>query len=168
MANTVQLRGHFGIKQSFNVSAATVATGWYAGELFKIASTPTQNSYTENFVEISATSGSAIMGMALENSSDVTTAVAGMTQPSGSKVTLLHGHSDFEIINGAATKCYVDTGVGNVEDASIMDTLYNDNGKWTISAGTDGENFPEAYPIGFVTKVPSASNNYTLGVVLYG
>jgi len=181
----VVIRGFFGFKQSFNVASAAVGgdpynsnqipTGtWYAGQLFKLSAQSTSNRLgigIDAYVAVNDSSGSAIMGVALENSADATTAIAGMSQPSGSKVTLLHGHSEFEIVHGSGVKTYEQgSTLGNVESATIMDLLYSStNGKWTnlISPTAGGVDTPPK-PIGFVTKVPSASNNYTLGVILFG
>lgn len=173
MANTITLKGHFGVKQSFNVASTYNSTtglyaptnSWYAGQLFVISTAST--SRVDEYVAVCSTSGSAVLGVALEGSADASTAVAGMAHPSGSKVTILHGHSKFEIQNGASTKCYEqDPGItGNVEGASLMDLLYcSANGKFTDlkAAGST------PHPIGYITKVPSSSNSYTLGVVLFG
>jgi hypothetical protein len=172
MANTLKLQGIFGFKETYNVTAATVTTGWYAGQLFKIATAPT--SIAQGFVALQTTSGSAVLGVAMENSSDVTSPVFGMTQPSGSKVTLLQGHSRFEITNGSTTKCYEQGSTkGNMEAASLMGLVYcSANGNFTSLYGTKtsagGATVGPAMPIGFITKVPTAANNYTLGVVLFG
>ncbi len=179
----VVLKGFFGIKQVFNVASTAVGgdpynsnqvpTGtWYAGNLFKLSTASTGiGNGVDAYVAINDSSGSAIMGVALENSADATTAVAGMSQPSGSKVTILHGHSEFEIVHGTGTKTYENgSTLGNVESASLMDVLYaSANGKWTnlVSPAAGGVDVPPM-PIGFVTKVPSAGNSYTLGVVLFG
>jgi len=176
-------KGFFGIKQTFNVASTAVGgdpynsnqipTGtWYAGNLFKLSTAATGiGNGVDAYVAINDSSGSAIMGVALENSADATTAVAGMSQPSGSKVTILHGHSEFEIVHGTGVKTYEQgSTLGNVESASLMDLLYSSaNGKWTnlVSVAAGGVDVPPI-PIGFVTKVPSAGNSYTLGVVLFG
>jgi hypothetical protein len=179
----VVLKGFFGVKQTFNVASSAVGgdpynsnqipTGtWYAGNLFVISTASTGiGNGVDAYVSLASSSGSAIMGVALENSADATTAVAGMSQPSGSKVTILHGHSEFEIVHGTGTKTYEQgTTLGNMESASLMDLLYTSaNGKWTnlVSPAAGGTDVPPI-PIGFVTKIPSAGNSYTLGVVLFG
>ncbi len=179
----VVIRGYFGIKQTFNVASSAIGgdpynsnqapTGtWTAGQLFKLSASATNiGNGVDAYVAVNTSSGSAIIGVAMENSSDALTAVAGMSQPSGSKVTILHGHSEFEIIHGTGTKTYeADLPLGNVESASLMDLLYSSaNGKWTnvVSPAAGGVDTPPI-PIGFVTKVPSAGNSYTLGVILFG
>jgi hypothetical protein len=181
MANKLVVRGFFGIKQTFNV-ATTVTEGvnlptntWYAGNLFVISTASTTiGNGVDAYVSKCSTSGSAIMGVAMENSADASTAVAGMSQPSGSKVTILHGHSEFEMTAASATegrRIYEYAApLGTMESASLMDLLYvSVNGKWTNTVGhaastTDAP--PK--PIGFVMKVPTAGNSYTLGVVLFG
>jgi len=180
---SITLRGFFGIKQTFNVASAAIGgdpynsnqapTGtWYAGNLFVISTAGTNiGNGVAPYVSLCSTSGSAIMGVALENSADYSSAVTGMSQPSGSKVTLLHGHSEFEIVHGTATKTYEQgSTLGNVESASLMDLLYaSAAGKWTttVSPTAGGVDLPPI-PIGFVTKVPAAGNSYTLGVILFG
>lgn len=166
----VVIKGFFGVKQAFNVASTAVGgnpynsnqvpTGtWSAGQLFKLASVPSEVD-ADYFAALNDVSGSAIMGVALDNSSDALTAVAGMSQPSGSKVTLLHGHSEFEI-TGDQYEVYEP----EVESASIMDTLYaSPNGKFASFNAEAGE----SQAIGFVTRVPAAENSYTLGVVLFG
>jgi len=158
MANSVTLKGFFGPKEAYSVAAPS-AGDWYAGQLFKLTSIPSGTD-ADYYVAVNDSSGSAVLGVALENASDASSPVYGMTHPSGSKVTILHGHSKFEIVNAAGTKCYED----DVESASLMDLLYcSGNGKWSTFQGSSS---PHA--IGFVTRVPSASNSYTLGVVLFG
>lgn len=181
--STITLRGFFGVKQTFNVASAAVGgdpydsnqlpTGtWYAGNLFVISTAGTNlGNGVAPYVSVASTSGSAIIGVALENSADASTAVAGMSQPSGSKVTILHGHSQFEIVHGTGTKTYEQgSTLGNMESASLMDKLYcSALGKWTNLVGHAASTTDAPpVPIGFVTKIPSASNQYTLGVVLFG
>ena len=173
----VVVRGFFGIKQSFNVASAAVGgdpynsnmlpTGtWSAGNLFKISAAATGvGNGVDAYVALNDGSGSAIMGIAMENSSDAATAVAGMSQPSGSKVTILHGHSEFEITGTSGEVYEQGANLGDMEGASIMDLVYaSAAGKFTntVCPGTS----PLA--LGFVTKVPAAANSYTLGVVLFG
>lgn len=184
MANTIVMNGFFGVKQAFWVSDPDVTTGWYAGQLFKVASIGSSGAGTLKgaptsrgpFVALNAASGAAIAGVALENSSDASTAVAGMAHPSGSKVTILHGHSSFQVaFGGTATSDVTRQSTGapwedEVEDASLMATLYaSANGKYCsfISEGpVNGDDIPQ--PIGYLSQVPAAGNNWTIGVVLFG
>lgn len=187
MANKLVVRGFFGIKQSFNVDSTAVggtpynsnqkpSATWYAGNLFVISKAA--GAFSPNgvdaYVAKSTASGSAIMGVAMENSADWSTAVAGMSQPSGSKVTLLHGHSEFEMTAASQDEAHniyeYKIPLGTMESASLMDLLYcSANGKWTnlIDPDEGSEDVP-ARPIGFITKVPQAANSYTLGVILFG
>lgn len=169
MANTITLDGIFGVKESFSV-ATPASTAFYAGQLFKITAIPS-TSAAKYYVALQTSSGAAVLGVALDNAADYTTAVAGMQQPSGAKVTILHGHSRFEIQSDSTTKCYEQGSTkGNMESASLMDLLYcSTNGKFTnlVSPTAGGVDVPPQ-PIGFVTKVPTSANNYTLGVVLFG
>jgi len=165
MANSITLNGIFGVKESFSVATPS-ATSWYAGQLFKFTSIPTGTD-AKYYVALQTTSGAAVLGVALDEAADYSTAVAGMQQPSGAKVTILHGHSRFEIVNGSTTKCYEQgSTLGNMESASLMDLVYcSAHGKFTPLKGVAGST---ALAIGFVTRVPSSANNYTLGVVLFG
>ena len=167
MANSITLRGIFGVKESFSVATPS-STSWYAGQLFKFTAVPStvDASY---YVALQTTSGAAVLGVALDEAADYSTAVAGMQHPSGAKVTILHGHSRFEIVNGSTTKCYEQgSTAGNMESASLMDLVYcSAAGKFTNLKGVILPTL-DPQPIGFVTKVPSSANNYTLGVVLFG
>lgn len=187
MANKLVVRGFFGIKQTFNVTSSAVGgtpydsnmlptATWYAGQLFVVSAEASGRCVNgvDAYVERCSTSGSAVIGVAMENSADASTAVAGMSQPSGSKVTILHGHSSFEMTAASQTEArniYEQGSTkGNMESASLMDLLYvSSNGKWTnlLSPDEGTEDLP-AHPIGMVTKIPSAMNSYTLGVILFG
>ena len=148
MANKLVVRGFFGIKQTFNVASAAIGgtpynsnqlptATWYAGNLFVISTASTGiGNGVDAYVSKCSTSGSAIIGVAMENSADAATAVAGMSQPSGSKVTILHGHSSFEMTAASQTEArniYEQGSTkGNMESAGLMDLLYvSTNGKWT-------------------------------------
>lgn len=181
MANKLVVRGFFGIKQTFNV-ATTVTSGvnlptntWYAGNLFKISTASTSiGNGVDAYVALSTVSGSAVIGVAMENSADASTAVAGMSHPSGSKVTILHGHSEFEMTAASATEARriyeYQAPLGTMESAGLMSLLYvSTNGKWTNIVGHAASTTDAPpVPIGFVTKTPTAANSYTLGVILFG
>jgi hypothetical protein len=165
MATKITLRGYFGVKEAFNVSAATVTTGWKAGNLFQYGGDgfyAQRPSYIGDYVVTATTVGGwPIAGVALESSTDTASAASGMVNPSGSKVTLVHGHSRFEIVGGETAAVWA----SGVESAPVNSPLYcSTAGTWTTSSGsTHGTG-----PIGMLTKVPRASNNWTLGVVLFG
>ncbi len=184
MANVLTLNGYFGVKQSFHISDPDITTGWTEGQLFVIESIGTSGADTLKgatpskgpFVGLNAASGGAISGVALEGSDEESTAVAGMSHPSGSKVTLLHGHSSFFIVYQGTEK----TGTSrartldgapweaDLEAGSLMDPLYaSANGKFSAFGGlsTFGVNH---IIIGHMTQVPAAANSWTIGVVLYG
>lgn len=165
MANTITLKGHFAVKQAFNVASSYNSTtglyaptaSWVAGQLFVVSAAST--SLVDEYVAVCSTSGSAVLGVALEDSADASTAVAGMAHPSGSKVTILHGHSKFEVKNGSANGCYEPEIDGNTP---LMSLLYaSSNGKFAKTAGS-------GTAIGYLTKAPTAANGYTIGVVLFG
>ena len=188
MANVLTLRGFFGNKQSFWVTPSTVTTGWYAGQLFKVASVGAAyvagGSYTGApvgrgpFVSLNAASGAAIAGVAMEGSADVSTAVSGMTNASGSMVTLLWGPSSFSVrYGGTATTAKLRQTGGcpwepGVESASLMATLFASvNGKFASdnprSIHGTFTNAAEPVPIGYLSEVPAATNSWTMGVVLF-
>jgi len=187
MANKLVVRGFFGIKQTFNVASSPVGgtpydsnmlptATWYAGNLFVVSTASGTSGYNgvDAYVSVASTSGSAVLGVAMENSADAATAVAGMSQPSGSKVTILHGHSEFEMTAASATEArrIYEQGstAGNMESASLMDLVYcSANGKFTnlVSPVASSDDSPPV-PIGYVIKVPAAGNSYTLGIVLFG
>lgn len=190
MANTVILSGYFGVKQAYWVSDPDVTTGWYAGQLFKVDSIGSSGAAALKgasasrgpFVGLNDSSGAAITGIALENSSEQSTAVAGMAHPSGSKVTILHGHSTFSIKYGgtATTALLRNTGGApwepDVESGTLMDLLYaSANGKFCtflggtqtgIYAAIDASTPP--IPVGYLSQVPAAANSWIMGVVLFG
>lgn len=167
MANTITLRGIFGVKESFSVATPS-ATAFYAGQLFKMTAIPSGVD-ADYYVALQTTSGAAVLGVALDNAADYSTAVAGMQHPSGAKVTILHGHSRFEIQCGSTTKCYEQGSTkGNMESAALMDLVYcSANGNFTNLKGV-AKPVLDPQPIGFVTNVPTSANNYTLGIVLFG
>ena len=189
MANTITLDGFFGVKQAFHVSDPDVTTGWERGQLFIVTGSGTSGTGTLKgaapskglFVGLADTSGSSIAGMALDSSADNATTVAGMQHPSGSKVTVLHGHSSFFIryagtvtVNSGARVADGAPWEIELEDAgAIMDLLYTSaNGKFaTFVGGSQREGIATSAPptaIGHLTQVPSAANSFTMGVVLYG
>ncbi len=184
MANTLTLNGYFGVKQAFHVSDPVITTGWYAGYLFNIASIGVSGAGSLKgavgshgpFVGLNASSGAAIVGVAMENSSDESTAIAGMAHPSGSKVTLLHGHSTFFVdFGGTATSQTTRIATGapwevEIESASLMDVLYaSANGRFCAAVGggaADQDSIKQR--VGHCTQVPASANSWTLGVTLYG
>ncbi len=184
MANTLTLNGYFGVKQAFHVSDPVIATGWYSGYLFDIASIGVSGAgvlkgavgASGPFVGLNSTSGAAITGVAMENSSDESSAVAGMAHPSGSKVTILHGHSTFFVdFGGTATSITTRITTGapwevEIESASLMDILYaSANGRFcSFVGGATADQDTIKHGIGHCTQVPTSSNSWTLGVTLYG
>ncbi len=182
MANVLTLNGYFGVKQSFHISDPDVTTGWTEGQLFMVESIGTSGAGTLKgavpskgpFVGLNDTSGAAISGVALEGSDEESTAVAGMRHPSGSKVTLLHGHSSFFITYGGTqgagtSRARTVDGApweAELEAGSLMDKLYaSANGKFSTFLG--GAQI-QAQVIGHMTQIPAAANSWTMGVVLYG
>ena len=177
----INSKGYFAWKDSMKVTAANITTGWYAGMLFTV-SAGSGDDLSHDEVGLQTSAGGIVYGLALDNSSEaVTTNVAGMNPPSASKVTLLHGHSKFEInhkaevLAGSSVRCYEP----DVALATVGALLYcSSNGKLTIAkAVVSGSIEPRLQitagptliiPVGFVTKVPILANNWTLGLVLFG
>lgn len=180
----IKLSGYFGWKESMKVSSASISSGWLEGQCFKLGS-GAGDAYSANEVTLNDAGGQIVYGIALDGSVDHSTAVAGMHIPSASKVTILHGHSKFEIDHAAevaastTTAAYMAYEKAACESASVYDLLYtNASGKLTTtpfvyrtSAGSaSGSTIYDTphFPCGLVTKVPVAANNYTLGVLLFG
>ena len=173
----IKMKGYFGIKESMKVASATVTTGWLAGECFEL-SAGAGNPYSADEVDKCDAAADKVYGIALDSSANVASAQYGMTQPSASKVTILHGHSKFEIDHaaeitaGTTTAAYLAYDSIAMLTATVNDYLFtNASGKLTIVATpTSGAAIGGAHfqPVGIVTKVPVLGNSYTLGVLMFG
>ncbi len=169
----IQLKGYFGWKESMKVTAATVTTGWLTGQCFKLAA-GAGDPYSANEVQLCDTGGELVYGIALDSSADhATSNVSGMNIPSASKVTILHGHSKFEIDHAAevaagtfaAGTCAYEYG----NTFTLNGLLYtNASGKLTSTPTPYPSGSYQIMPVGFCSQVPIAANNWTLGVVLFG
>lgn len=176
----ITLKGYFAWKDSMKVTAATITTGWYAGQLFKV-SAGSGDDLSHDEVALQTTAGGVIYGLALDSSSEASGTVAGMNAPSSSKVTILHGHSKLEINHKAEVlaSSSVRAYAPDVEDGDPGDLLYcSSQGKLTRTPNAvSGSMVPGSQitagptlimPVGFITKVPILANNWTLGLVLFG
>ena len=143
---------HAAAKDSFFVTAATITTGWLAGQLFKLNPT---GDYTL---------------LAANNEQAVFVAIDGPTElsapPTGSLVTGMYGagtrfvidHTP-EVAASSASRAYE----SDVESASTNAYLYGSlNGKWTTTNPTSGS------ILGQLLQVPGADNNYSLEIKLLG
>ncbi len=132
---------------TFNVLDATVNTGWLPGQLGTLDSTGKN-------VDLAVTDETMFL---LADDDDELA-----SPPTGSLVTCLYGagtkvvidHSE-EVAAGSATRAYA----SNVESATPAQDLYVDSdAKFTTTATGSVK--------AKVFQVPSASNNYGLGVIL--
>ena len=93
-------------------------------------------------------------------------------------MTLLHGHSSFFVsydgllvATGASTARVADGAPWDihVEAASLMDLLYaGSSAKFSTAFLASDLAAVVRQPIGYLSQVPSATNNWTMGVVLFG
>jgi hypothetical protein len=134
------------IKDSLPVASATISTGWLPGQVGTLDSTGAN-------VELAITDETMFL---LADDEDELNA-----PPTGSLVTCLYGsgtkveidHSE-EVAASSASRAYE----SNVESAVPGQSLYvSSNGKWTTTA--TGSVYAK------VVTVPSATNNYTLGLI---
>ena len=138
---------HAAIKDTFAVTAATVATGWIPGQIFKLST-------TGNEAALAASNDQAMfVGI------DATTELA--APPTGSLLTGIYGsgtrfvidHSA-EVAASSATRAYE----SDVESLGVNADLYGSaNGKWTGEFPTSGS----ASVLGKLMIVPAAGNNYS-------
>ena len=146
--STVLRKGFFGWEDSFSVSSTTITTTWVPGQLACI------DPNNENNVFLTTTASGAV-GVLIDDYDELSAA------PSGSKVTVLYGtgkiyinHKD-AVDAGSAVRAYE----SNVESAKANWDLYvSTSGKWTTVASGSR--------VGTVFQVPTAANNYELGVLL--
>ena len=141
-------RLYSGFEDTLAVSAATITTGWKAGQLARLCD--------DGAHRMQLASGSAVYGVILDGSTELA------APPSGSLVTVLFGSSLFLIDGSDDVAAGVTTYVYETEVASghENDLLYcSYEGKWATTSGSK-------QPVGYMTQVPAAGNNYTLGVRL--
>ena len=139
-------------KDSFFVTPATIATGWIAGQLFKLNT-------TGDYAQLSTGNGNAVF-VALDGPTELA------APPTGSIVTGMYGagtrfvidHTP-EVIAGNANRAYE----SDVESAAVNSYLYGSaNGKWTSTGGISSS----GSVLGQLLQIPSASNNYRLEIKL--
>lgn len=138
---------HAPVKDYFPIAAATINAGWMPGQAFKFKS-------TGDYVELAVTDDTMFIG--IDDDDELS------APPSGSLVTVIYGagarfvidHSE-EVAASNAARAYA----SGVESAALNANLYiNDASKWTVSATGSVK--------GKLYQIPSASNNYGLGVLL--
>lgn len=143
-------KGFFGFEDSWDVIAATVTTGWLPGQFFKWSS-------TEPYVELNAGDRN-VVGIVIDDDLEL------KSIPSGSKVTVCYGGGKFYIdhADSAVTKAYeTDCEAGNPGDILYLSS----NGKLTRVSGS-GSLTHQADHVAKMFQVPTATNNYQLGIVL--
>jgi len=138
---------HAFAKDTFPVAAGTVTTGWLPGQAFAFDA-------TGDYVELAITDETMFIGV---DDDDELSA-----PPTGSLLTGIYGsgtkfkidHSE-EVAASDATRAYA----ADVESGSLNDDLYiNGVGKWTTVATGSVK--------GKLYQVPSADNNFSVGVIL--
>lgn len=138
---------HSFAKESFPITAATIATGWLPGQAMKLNA-------NGDYAELASVD--TAMFIAMDDDDEV------VSPPSASLVTGVYGsgtkfvidHSE-EVAANSGTRAYA----ANVTSASTNQLLYIDtDGKWSTTASGSIK--------GQVFQVPAASNNYGLGVIL--
>jgi len=138
-----------GIQETGQVSAATITTGWTAGQFFQ--------DNAGGLVSLATAQHAAVYVV-----QDATTELS--APPTGSLVTLIHGTGTLYVDHSAevAASSAVRAYESDVLTASVGAPLYcSANSKWTGTAyGSTGS------VKGILKQIPSASNNYTIGIVL--
>ncbi len=137
------------VRDTKPIAAATVTTGWTAGQCF-------QNSSTGDYAEIASVDNALYVGM------DEDTEL--QTPPTGSLLTILYGAGTTFLVNhaaevaaGSSVRCY-DTSSGNPESGSQNQNLYiNASGKWTTTATGSVK--------GKLIGIPAAGNSYEIGII---
>jgi len=138
---------HAYAKDSYPVASSTVSTGWLPGQFFCLNS-------TGEYAQIASVDKA--MFMAIDDDDELS------SPPTGSIVTGIYGagtkvlidHSE-EVAANSSARAYD----SSVESATINQLLYCDaNGKLTttVTGSVKAQ----------VWKIPSAANNYSLGVIL--
>jgi len=137
-------------KDTFKVTAATVNTGWLPGQFFTLNS----------LGEASLASGDNALFMGVDPAN--TTQLGLATPPTGSLLTGIYGAGSKVYINhsaevkaGSSSRAYD----SSVESAAVGANLWvNASGKLTATVATSSV-------IAKLIQVPSADNDYTLGVL---
>ena len=137
-------------KDSFPVMAATVTSGWLPGTFFTLNS----------LGYVVPATGDDAMFIAGDDDTEVVSPPSGslLTQYYGSGTRLEISHAA-EKVAGTTTAAYLAYSKAEVEASTNGASLYCDtNGKWCTSASGSVK--------GKLTRIPSAANNYTMGVIL--
>jgi hypothetical protein len=133
-------------KDTFKVSAAVVATGWLPGMGFTLTA-------QGELADIANVDN--LMFVGIDDDDELS------APPTGSLLTGIYGtgtkftidHSE-EVAAGSATRAYA----SNVESATVAANLYiGTDGKWTAVATGSVK--------GKMFQIPTADNNYSLGII---
>jgi len=137
-----------GIKETYEVAAATVTTGWKTGQLFGLDA-------SRKAVFSADYGADKALCVAIDPSTDLS------TPPTGSLITGLHGSATLyithavEVAKSDSTRVYE----SDVESGAVGDLLYaSANLLWTTSSTGSAK--------GSLIEVPSAANSYRLGIML--
>jgi hypothetical protein len=141
-------KGFFGWEDCLSIASSVITTGWQPGQLACI------DPYSEGYAFLTTTASGAV-GVILDSPAELS------APPSGSKVTVLYGtgkifinHKDL-VDASDSTRAYE----SNVESAMANYDLYvSTNAKWTTVAS--------GARVGTICQIPTAANNYELGILL--
>lgn len=134
-----------GIKDTYRAAAATITTGWLAGQLATVNAD----------MEITLAGGDAAIIVLLDGPAELS------APPTGSLVTGMSGTAKLFIDHKAEIAASDSTRVyeSDVESASVPALLYaSANGKWTTVASGSVK--------GSLIEVPTAANSRTIGIML--
>jgi hypothetical protein len=143
-------------KDTFKVTATTITTGWQPGNFFTLNASG----------EASLASGDNALFMGTDPTTNLSAPPTGSVLSgiygSGTKVYINHST---EVATSSATRAYA----LDVESASVGQSLWvNSLGRLTVTASVASgvpNNPGSASVIAKVIQVPSAANDYTLGVL---
>lgn len=138
---------HSVVKESFPIAKATIATGWLPGQGFKLNT-------TGDYAEIGSVDNVMFIGIDDDTEVKNPPSASLLTGVYGAGTTMTIDHSA-EVAAGSSVRAYA----ANVESAAVNQLLYMDtDGKWsTVASGSvKGQLF----------QVPSAANNYSLGLIM--
>jgi hypothetical protein len=136
-------------RDTFPVAAATIATGWLPGQCFQLTS-------TGEYAQVAVTDGTMFVAVDddLELSAPPTGSVMTGVYGSGTKIVIDHTE---EVDAGSTTYAYSATGAPSAGSANA-DLYINEVGKWTTTSTGSVK--------GKMFQIPSAANNYSLGIIL--
>lgn len=146
-------------KDTYFVSKATIAATWMPGQLFCFNT-------TGEFAQLA--SGNNALGVGQCDDLEIS------APPTGSVVTVLSGQGTrfdvdhtIEVLAGTAARCYnIVSPASSPQSGSINADLYCDGlGQFSLTPVQPAESGSSTV-VGKLVKIPSSSNNYTIGVIL--